>query len=232
MTEAARGAPGAVPAPNAALDAAHPPTLWHGPPPARAAAVTVLLHGRGRSAAEMIDLAARIDLPAMCFVALAAPGGTWYPRSFLASFDENQPHLDAALERIERTVVELERLGKRRDRIALAGFSQGACLASEYLFRRPGRWGGLAALTGGILGPLDVARAPSGRLDGTRALFATADPDPWVPLVRVTQTADVFRAMGAEVEQRVYAGADHAITDDAIDATRALLAPLAPEDAS
>jgi phospholipase/carboxylesterase len=205
---------------------APPPTLWLGPHPARAAAVTVLLHGRGRSAAEMIDLATRLDLSGMCFIALAAPGGTWYPQSFLAPIEENQPSLDAALDRIGRTVAELERMGHRRERVALAGFSQGACLASEYVFRRPSRWGALVALTGGIVGPLDVQRVPSGRLDGTPALFATADPDPWVPLARVRDTAGIFRSMGADVDLRVYPGADHAISDDAIGATRTLLARL------
>jgi phospholipase/carboxylesterase len=211
-----------------AAPADRPPPTWLGPDLAHASAVTVLLHGRARSAGEMLEIARRVDLPRMTYVALAAPGATWYPESFLAPVSSNQPFLDGALAQLDDTVEAIVRAGPSRSRIACVGFSQGACLAAEYVFRRAGLWGGLAALTGGLIGPPESRWGLSARLHGTPILLATAEEDAWVPLWRVRQTAEVFRAMGAEVDVRIYPGAAHEISDDAVDATRRMLARLLP----
>ena len=200
--------------------------LTAGPDVGEAAAVALLLHGRGGSADDMLALARRLDLPGMAYLALPAPGGSWYPERFMAPLARNQPHLDQALARIESTVRALEARGLPRARIALVGFSQGACLACSYLFRHPTRFGALAALTGGLIGPPETTFSASGSLDGTPTLFATADPDAWVPVERVRQTAELFRAMDAVVDLRVYPGAGHLVSDDAAHATRELLGRL------
>ena len=200
--------------------------LTAGPEVGEAAAVALLLHGRGGSADDMLALARRLELPGMAYLALPAPGGSWYPERFMAPLPSNQPHLDQALARIESTVRAIEARGRARARIALVGFSQGACLACTYLFRHPARWGALAALTGGVIGPPETTFSISSSLEGTPSLFATADPDAWVPLARVRQTAELFRAMNAEVDLRVYPGAGHLVTDDAARATRELLSRL------
>jgi predicted esterase len=174
----------------------------------------------------MVDLAGRLALLEMSFVALTAAQGTWYPESFLAPRAHNEPHLGWALERIEAVIGALEEDGLRRERIALLGFSQGACLATEYVFRSPARWGGLAALTGGLIGPPETTWESSGNLSGTPVLFTTGDADDWVPLERVRETAEVFRKMRAEVDLRVYPGRGHAVSVDEMEATKSLLAGL------
>lgn len=200
-----------------------------GPSPRSAGAATVLLHGRGHTVQDVLDLAERLALPGMPFVAVPAAEGTWYPESFLAPRGRNEPRLGWALERLEAVVRGLEEGGLSRARIALVGFSQGACLASEYLFRTPSRWGALAALTGGLIGPPGTTWAPTGSLAGTPALLTISDVDEWVPLERVEATAEVFRSMSAAVDLRVYAGKAHVVSDDEIRATRELLAPLVGE---
>jgi predicted esterase len=202
------------------------PVLRAGPEATSARAVTVLLHGRGRKAEEMVDLAGQLALPEMSFVALAAAHGTWYPESFLAPRARNEPHLGWALERIDALIAELETDGVSRERIAWMGFSQGACLATEYLFRSPSRWGGLASLTGGLIGPPETTWEPAGNLTGTPVLLTTSDVDEWVPLERVQKTADVFRSMGGEVDLRVYPGRSHLVSPEEIGATRSLLERL------
>ncbi len=211
---------------------AFPPLARAGPAPRSVGVCTVLLHGRGRNAAEMIDLAARLALPEMPFVAPDAIEGTWYPESFLAPRARNEPALSRALGHVEAIVRALEdEDGIGRERVALVGFSQGACLAVEHVFRTATtpatRYGALAALTGGLIGPPETTwSAPPGRLDATPVLLATSDVDEWVPLARVEATASVFRALGARVDLRVYPGRSHAVSDDEIRATRELLAPL------
>ncbi len=204
------------------------PLSWAGPPVRSEGVATVLLHGRARSPAEMLWLAAQLELDSMPFVAVEASGGTWYPESFLAPLDRNKPHLEWALERLENVVRTLEMEGVSREHIAFVGFSQGACLACEYLFRTPRRWGALAALTGGLIGPPEATweSLPEASFRGTPTLLATSDVDAWVPLERVRTTARVFQAMGAEVDLRVVGGREHVVSEEELVATREILAAL------
>jgi phospholipase/carboxylesterase len=109
----------------------------------------------------------------------------------------NQPDLDFSLQRVEHFMAEARNHGLTQERIVVLGFSQSACLACEYLYRHPGRWGSFIAFTGGLMGP-DPSWPTVGRsLKGTPALFTNSDCDAWVPLVRTQQTATVFREAGA-----------------------------------
>jgi phospholipase/carboxylesterase len=197
-----------------------------GPSPRDAGAATILLHERYRSPEDILDVARRLELPAMPFLAVPAHDGTWYPESLLAPPSCNQPHLGWALERIETIVGKLEGEGVPRERMAFLGFSQGACLAAEYFLRSPCRWGALAALTGGLLGPPGTTWESAGNLAGTPVFLATSDIDEQVPLERVEATADLFREMGAAVDLRVYPGRGHLVSDDEVRAARSLLGSL------
>ena len=203
------------------------PLVAAGPSPEAAPAVTLLVHGRGRAPAEMLALAERFALPEMAYLAPTAAGGTWYPESFLAPIAKNEPHLGWALARLEGIVRDLEGRGVTRDRMALVGFSQGACLVAEYVLRHPCRWGGVSLLTGGVIGPaVAPPPGPAGDLHGTPIFLGCCEADAWVPLARVRDTAALFTAMGAVAALRVAPGAEHVVTDGQVTATRALLASL------
>lgn len=184
----------------------------------------IALHGRGQPPKFMADLLAQIDRPALRRVAPRAPGDSWYPEKFMAPRESNQPQLDAALAALDEQVLKLEVEGVAREQIVLLGFSQGACLACEYIYRNPGRWGGLLALTGGLIGPEGTGwLAPADSLAGTPMLMTNGDSDPWVPLARTRTTADVFRAMGASVAERVYPSRAHEVNVDEVAAVRMFL---------
>lgn len=187
-------------------------------------AAVIALHGRSQPPEFMQQVLARIGRPVLRWVLPRAPGDSWYPEKFMAPRDQNQPWLDAALATVDDAVRGLERAGLARSRIVLLGFSQGACLASEYLYRNPGSWGGLVALTGGLVGPEGSEwPTPAQALAGTSVLMTNGDTDPWVPLERTRASADVLRAMGASVDERVYGGRAHEIVEDEIVAVRAIL---------
>ena len=184
----------------------------------------IALHGRGQPPEFMADLLARIDRPTLRFVAPRAPGDSWYPEKFMAPRESNQPQLDASLAALNAQVVQLEAEGVQREQIVLLGFSQGACLACEYIYCNPGRWGGLLALTGGLIGPDGTGWAASAdTLAGTPMLMTNGDSDPWVPLARTRTSADVFRAMGASVAERVYPSRAHEVNVDEVAAVRMFL---------
>ncbi len=155
-----------------------------------------------------------------------AAGNTWYPQSFLAPLEANQPHLDSALGKLESIVADLLARGVESERVALLGFSQGACLTCEFTARNPRRYGAVMALTGGLIGPTGTPSNYPGSLAGTPVFLGTSDPDPHVPFARVKETEGVFSRMGATVELRRYPGMPHTINEDELGACRALLARL------
>jgi predicted esterase len=204
------------------------PILTAGPPPEGAVGTLVLVHGRGASAEDILALTEELRVEGLAALAPQAAGRSWYPYSFLAPLEANQPYLDSALGRIESIVAGLLARGVPGERIALLGFSQGACLTLEFAARHPRRYGALMGLTGGLIGPPGTPRDYPGSLDGTPVFLGANDPDPHVPFERVRETAAVLARMGAEVELRRYPGMPHTISEDELDACRALLNRLAP----
>ena len=202
--------------------------LHAGAPLDQATLAVVLLHGRGASAEDILGLASAFDLPGVAYVAPQAAGHTWYPLSFLSPREQNQPYLSSALARIDAVVRSLEQGGHPRNRIVIAGFSQGACLTTEYVASHPARYAGMIAFTGGLIGSPNSLPNPSAfagtELAGTPALLLSGDPDPHVPWQRVEDSASILRAMGAAVTTRRYPGRPHTITSEEIGLARSLLA--------
>ena len=201
-------------------------TVWAGAPPEGAAGAVVLLHGRGAGADDMLGLADALARPDIAFLAPQAPGRTWYPYSFLAPLADNEPALGEALARVDATVAQLGRAGFAPERVAFLGFSQGACLALEYAARHARRYGGVAALSGGLIGPEGSSRDYGGSLVGTPVFIGCGDRDGHIPLWRVRESTGVLQGLGAEVTERIYSGMGHSVNDDEIGRIKALLAGL------
>lgn len=200
-----------------------------GPDPSVARVAVILVHGRGSSADDILTLAEAVGLDDVAWLAPQAAGHTWYPYSFLTPMAKNEPALTSALRTLERTVGDLERAGVAAGRIALAGFSQGACLTVEFAARRPCRYAAIAGLSGGLIGPPGTPRDYPGSLAGTPVFLGCSDVDAHIPLDRVQESAEVFRRMGAEVDARIYPGMGHTINADEVKVVRALLAaPAVP----
>lgn len=168
----------------------------------------IMLHGRGGSAAGMIQLSEK--LPDAAYFAPQASQRTWYPQSFLEPRNKNQPHLDSALKTVDSLVEKAaDQVGK--EKVFLLGFSQGACLASEYMVLNPDRYGGLIALSGGLIG--DELPEYSGDLQETPVFIGCSDNDPHIPLERVNVTEEVCQKLNCEVERYLMEGSHHGIVD-------------------
>ena len=199
------------------------PVLTAGPTPEKADATILLVHGRGADAESMLSLYEELSAKELAAIAPQAAGNTWYPHSFLAPLDANQPYLDSALGRLNSLVADLLARGIPSEQIVMLGFSQGACLTLEFVARHPRRYGAVIALTGGLIGPPGTPRSYPGSLAGAPVFLGTSDPDPHVPFERVKETEAVLKRMSAEVELRRYPGMPHTINDDELDASRKLL---------
>jgi predicted esterase len=189
----------------------------------QAQAALILLHGRGADAASILLLAEELYQPAYAYLAPQAAGNTWYPYTFLAPMPQNEPWLSSALARVGEVVAQVEAAGIAPERIVLGGFSQGACLASEFMARNARRYGGLLAFSGGLIGPPGTPRSYPGNLGGTPVFLGCSDVDPHIPQARVEETATVLEHMGAQVTLRLYPGLGHTINADEITHARVLL---------
>ena len=202
--------------------------LEAGQPPGRAELAGVLLHGRDRTAEEMLDIAGRVDLTPWRWVAPAADVGSWYPQRFMDPVAANQPALEAALVRCSLAMDDASESGRLGpERLAIIGFSQGACVACEYVLRHPRRCRALIMFTGSIIGTDALRwRAAKPRLDGVRVLITGSDIDEWVDQSRVRDSAEVLRDLGADVRLRIYPGRPHVVSPAEIEEARGLLQDL------
>jgi len=189
----------------------------------QASLVVYAVHGRGQQPQFMADVAHRIEKPDTAYLLPGADGNSWYPRSFLAPLEDNEPSIGHALETVDTHLSWIASQGVPTERTVLLGFSQGACLLAEYLLRTGHRCGGAALLTGGYLGPEEKSWAALGHsFDGMPVLLATSARDEWVPLPRVHATTEAFAELGASVRLHVDDDPDHHINDDVLVYTREL----------
>jgi len=203
------------------------PVVRAGAPIDRSRGVVILVHGRNASPRNILELVPLFGPADFSYLAPAAANSTWYPYSFLVDRARNEPGLSSGLSKLNDLVDEVVAAGMRKDRIVLAGFSQGACLVSEFALRHPGRYGGVAVYSGGLIGPPGTTWDERGAFDGTPVFLGCSDVDPHIPQKRVEETAAVFTRMGAVVTKRFYPGMGHVINDDEVAFAGTLLNAIA-----
>lgn len=202
---------------------AHLPVEAMGAPLGEGRGVVILIHGRGASPHNILDLVPQIARPSFTYLAPTAFERSWYPFSFMHPIAENEPKLSSALARVHTLVEEAKGAGVSSERIVLIGFSQGACLSGEYACRHPARYGGVAMLSGGLIGPPGTVWPETGRLQGTPIFLGCSDRDAHIPKARVEESAQVFERMGAQVTLRLYPGMGHMVNDDEVLEVRNIL---------
>ncbi|MBC7745873.1 MAG: dienelactone hydrolase family protein [Flavobacterium sp.] len=183
----------------------------------------ILLHGRGATAESIMNLANQFDLKETVVFSPQATNNSWYPFSFMAPVDQNQPALNSALEIIAELVQNIVENDIAAERIFFAGFSQGACLALEYVTRNAQIYGGVIAYTGGLIGENLNFSNYHGDFNCSPILITTGDPDPHVPLLRVKETVTLLEKMNAKVTLKIYKGRNHTIQMEEIDLANQLI---------
>ncbi|HKL17542.1 MAG TPA: dienelactone hydrolase family protein [Halalkalibaculum sp.] len=203
------------------------PVSKAGASPEEADVAMILVHGRGASADSMLLFADEFDRSNIHYRAIQADRHTWYPNSFLAPREQNQPGISSGLQAIYDELKTLNESGIATKKIMLLGFSQGACLSSEFAARHPQRFGGLAILSGGLIGPEVSLDNYSGSFEGTPVFMGCSDYDPHIPQERVHDTAEILEALGADVTKKIYPGMGHTVNEDEIGHVRQMLDKLA-----
>lgn len=185
--------------------------------------VLVLLHGRGANAQDILSLADHFPVGDFSLFAPQATNNSWYPYSFLAPPAQNEPWLSSAIEILSDLLEEIKSKGIASENIYFGGFSQGACLAAEFVTRNAARFGGIILFTGGLIGDKIYAENYKGDFAGTPVFIGTGNPDAHVPVERVNQTAEIMKKMNAEVTVKVYDNKPHSISQDEIEFANKLI---------
>ena len=208
------------------------PLLAAGAELAGASAAVIMLHGRGASASGILDLAGLLGAPGVAFLAPQATGGAWYPYRFLEARDVNEPGLSSAHAVVGMILDKLNDAGIETAQIVLLGFSQGACLATDYAALNPRRYGGVIGFSGGLIGDRIDPGAYAGSLAGTPAFLGCSDVDAHIPVERVHETARVFEILGADLTTAIYPGMGHTINQDEIEHARRIIGRTAEPESS
>jgi phospholipase/carboxylesterase len=200
-------------------------TVKAGVKPEQADGVIVMIHGRGATAESIIPLANEFDAENFHFVAHQASGNTWYPYSFMAPSKQNEPGISSGLQAIFNIVSDLESKGLPKEKIIILGFSQGACLATEFVARHPAKYGGLIAFSGGMIGNGDSVNPDiyNGSLDGTPYFVGCSDNDAHIPVERVEESVKVMEKLGASVNKKIYPAMGHTIIRDEIEEAQKII---------
>lgn len=186
--------------------------------------IAILLHGRGATAESMLPLAEALQMDGIRFLLPQAALNRWYPNTAFSPLEANEPDLSSALEKVDTLVKEAQQKGFSDRQIVFGGFSQGACLAAEYVARHARRYAGLFVFSGALIGPPGMPRHSEGFLDGMPVFIGGSDVDSWVAHSFLSETAQLFARIGAEVDFRTYAGMGHTVNQDEIESVRAMLA--------
>lgn len=197
-----------------------------GTPLEDADAAMVLVHGRGATARSILQMGQEINREGVALLAPQADRNTWYPNSFLAPVEQNEPGRGSGLQAVGDAVGRAVGSGIDREHVVLLGFSQGACLTSEYVARNPAHYGGLVALSGGLIGEAVDPASYEGDIDGTPVFIGCSDVDPHIPVERVHETTEAFERLGGDVDERIYEGMGHGVNEEELEAVAKLVADL------
>lgn len=199
------------------------PVFAAGAPLNKAKAAMLMVHGRGASAQDILGLALELRHTEFAYLAPEAAGNVWYPYRFMETIERNQPWLSSALARLASVLAQISAAGIPPERTIILGFSQGACLSLEFAARNARRYGGLAGLSGGLIGPDGAPRDYPGSLDGTPVFLGCSDVDPHIPKERVDETGEVLRKLGADVVARLYPNLGHTVNRDELNFVREIM---------
>ena len=183
----------------------------------------LLMHGRGATAEDMRQFAQQLPKDGVAYLMPQATQNVWYPNSGFGAFEANEPFLSSAWATIDERLSDIQEAGIPLDKIVVGGFSQGACLMSEYVARHAKRYGGLLVLSGALMGPSDTPRDYDGSLEGTPVWIGGADNDPWMSENQLHETARVFTALGGDVSSKVHNSSDHTIREADVENTTRII---------
>jgi phospholipase/carboxylesterase len=182
----------------------------------------ILVHGRGATANDILPLSDFFTDKTWYVVAPQAANNAWYPHSFMAPVEQNEPWLSSAIDILHKLLQNVQK-NIPPENIYLMGFSQGACLTAEVAARFACRYGGVVSFTGGLIGNELNPANYKGNFDGTFIYLSNSTNDPYIPLGRSFETQQQLRKMAANVELDIIPDRPHIIIKQELEKAKTLI---------
>lgn len=176
--------------------------------------VLIMLHGRGANAEDIMSISDYLNVKNTHIIAPQATNNAWYPYSFLAPRQQNEPWLSSALDILKEILNNVMTTGLTSQQVVILGFSQGACLTLEFATVNGRPFGGVVAFTGGLIGDVLEEKNYTGNFQRTKIFIGNSDKDPHVPMARSEESKRIMERLGAEVTLKIYPGMLHTINED------------------
>lgn len=174
----------------------------------------------------MLDLTTVLDPGGTRWLAPYAGKGLWYPGRYMDPLESNEPQLTRSVERTHWLVMDAAEGGRLGpEQIFIVGFSQGACIAVEYVLRHPASVAAIVVFTGGLMGSPGTEWKTAGgqSLKGLSVFLTGSDADEWISEEDTRETARVLTDLGAYVDLRVYPGRKHVVSQQELQDARLFL---------
>jgi phospholipase/carboxylesterase len=163
--------------------------------------LAIVLHGRGVTKEDLVDLAALLVDDGFVGVLPDGPipggaGRAWYESE---TRSRDLPIARSLLASLARSAQERHGIG--REGTVFVGFSQGGVASLDVALHHPELVGRAACLSG----HLAVAESPSGKIaPAPRVFLAHGTQDPLIPVSRARESRDALVARGIEVRYEEY----------------------------
>jgi phospholipase/carboxylesterase len=175
----------------------------------------VLLHGHGADEKDLLPMVVRLD-PRLAIGSLRAPikirdgSYSWMNSNNETDLDEARR---AVLESIEQIVMATN---ADRDRVYVAGFSQGAMLALAIALTEPQKIAGAAVLSGRLSNAIRDHYAPLDMLKGFPILVTHGTEDRQIPIRSARDIRQTLKTLPVNLEYHEFDGIGHSINDQAV----------------
>ena len=201
--------------------------LFRGADPAEAKVLCIFVHGRNQSPEEMeAAVIRRLSAEDVAFALPRAEGKTWYnARAVDPLTDTTRAELASSLDGLATAVSDLRARAPGLP-LVLAGFSQGACLSLEHIFRGEAPVDAIAAFTGCRVGVASDDR-PAALPSGLPVYLSAGSADPWIPVAAFAETAAELGQAEARLRCDVFPGRPHEVSDAEIAMLDSVLSDLA-----
>lgn len=171
----------------------------------------VLLHGFGANERDLLPMAARLD-PRL---AVASIRGPYQIRP--GSYSWVNGNTADELDKTRRMVIECidqvaDSMGADRDRVYLAGFSQGAMLTLAIALTEPEKIAGAAVLSGRLVAAVRDNHAAPERLRGFPILVTHGTDDQQIPIRSARDIRQALKPLGMAVDYQEFESG-HYISD-------------------
>ncbi len=179
----------------------------------------IWMHGLGADANDFVPMLHELDLRGLPAIRFIFPNADTMPVTINGGYvmrawydivntdlgrQEDEAGLRASQAKVEALIAREKARGIPADRIILAGFSQGCAMTLQTGMRQPEKLAGMMCLSGYVPIADKAAAEHTPQSLATPIFMVHGQMDPVIPIARATQSRDLLKQLGYNVEWHDY----------------------------